>query len=258
MPSKNFSGWLIRFTCKRWTFHFLIAVIFLFLLPCRDAFGYRPFVSTDAAVAGHGEWEVELGILGFSHNEGIDEVTAPSVRLNYGILKNWELVGEFDVQIYKEGDERDLELKDPSMFFKGVLREGILQNRQGPSFAIELGVLLPSTVKGEGRTGLEGSGILSGEMAQVAYHLNLGVELDREQLDPSGIWGVILEYPFEGKLRLVGEINGVFKQNGLPDNSGLLGFIWETGRFDFDFGVRKGFSNAAADWELTTGMTFSF
>ena len=157
---KELFGMGMRSHVRGGYFAFFIAVIFLFLLPCRDAFGYRPFVSTDAAVAGQGELEVELGILGFSHNEGIDEVTVPSVRLNYGILKNLEVVGEFYVQIYKEGDERDMELKDPAMFFKGVLREGVLQNRQGPSFAIELGVLLPSTVKGEGRAGFEGAGIL--------------------------------------------------------------------------------------------------
>lgn len=241
---------------KSWKFYFFIATIFL--LPCSDAFGYRPFVSTDAAVAGQGEWEVELGVLGFSHDEGTHEITSPSLKLNYGLLTNLEVVGEFDVQIYRQGAERNLELKDPSIFFKGVLREGVLQNRPGPSFAIEAGVLLPSTVKGEGSAGLGGIGILSWEFARTAYHLNLGVELDREEGDANGIWGVIFEYPFAAKLRLVGEINGVFRQIGPPDSSGLLGLIWETGRFDLDFGIRKGFTKSAKDWELTTGMTFSF
>ncbi|MEE9160638.1 MAG: hypothetical protein V3V73_02510, partial [Gammaproteobacteria bacterium] len=68
----------------------------------------------------------------------------------------------------------------------------------------------------------------------------------------------ILEYPFDGKFRVVGEINGTFQRRGLPSNSGLIGFIWELGDFNLDFGVRRGFSSTASDWGLTTGITFSF
>ncbi|MGR3310753.1 MAG: hypothetical protein ACUZ77_08255 [Candidatus Brocadiales bacterium] len=222
------------------------------------AFAYRPFVSTDADVNVEKEWEIELGVFNVSHDEGKNEILVPSLRVNYGIFKNWEFVGEFDVQVHKEGSSQDGEIKDPALFLKGVLHEGILQGQQGASFAVELGVLLPSTIEGERDAGLEGIAILSGKISDLVYHLNLGVELDREDFAPNGIWGVILEYPFEGKLRAVGEVNGVVKRHGSPDNSGLIGFIWEMGIGDMDFGLRKGFSNAAPDWELTTGITFSF
>jgi hypothetical protein len=224
----------------------------------RYAFAYRPFVSTDAAVVEIRELEVELGLFTISQNEGRNEITVPSLVLNFGILKNWEIVGEFDVQVYKEGEDRNIELKDPALFLKGILREGILQDQEGPSFAIEFGVLLPSTVKGEKGFGLEGIGILWGKVCDFVYHLNLGAELDRESFDPNGIWGVILEYPFGGKFRPVGEVNGSFKRHENPEVSGLIGLIWETDGVDLDIGVRKGFSEAASDWELTTGVTFSF
>lgn len=224
----------------------------------RYAFAYRPFVSTDAAVAEIGELEIELGLFTISRDEGTNEITVPSLVLNYGILKNWEIVGEFDVQVYKEGEDRNTELKDPALFLKGVLHEGVLQDQKGPSFAVEFGVLLPSTVEGERNVGLEGIAILSGRVYDLLYHLNIGVEFDRESFDPNGIWGVILEYPFGSKFRPVGEVNGSFKHHENPEVSGLIGFIWETDRVDLDIGVRKGFSEAASDWELTTGVTFPF
>ena len=58
----------------------------------------------------------------------------------------------------------------------------------------------------------------------------------------------------------VGEINGETVKGERPDNSGLLGFIWEspsTGNA-FDGGIRWGISSVASDWELTLGWTFSF
>ncbi len=129
-----------------------------------NVYAYRPFVSTDAAVAEKGEVEIELGLFGISHDEGIDEITVPSLILNYGISKSWEVVGEFDVQVYKEGEERDRELKDPALFLKGVLQEGILQGKEGTSIAVEFGALLPSTVRGKRDAGIEGIGILSGKV----------------------------------------------------------------------------------------------
>ncbi len=229
-----------------------------FIPSVSNVYAYRPFVSTDAAVVEKGELEIELGLFNLSHNEGIDEIIVPSLIVNYGILKDWEVVGEFDVQVYKEAENRNRELKDPALFLKGVLQEGILQGKEGTSFAVEFGALLPSTVEGEKKTGLEGIGILSGKVSGLVYHFNFGGELDREDFGLNAIWGIILEYPLGSKFRVVGEINGTFQRRGLPSNSGLIGFIWELGDIDLDFGIRKVFSNAASDWALTTGITFSF
>ncbi|HLG30802.1 MAG TPA: hypothetical protein VI387_11375 [Candidatus Brocadiales bacterium] len=222
------------------------------------AFAYRPFISTDASVADKNVREIELGFLNISHDEGKNEITVPSFRFNYGIFKNWEFVSEFDAQVYKEGENRDGEIKDPAVFLKGVLSEGILQNQQGASFAVELGVLLPSTVKRESHVGAEGIVVFSSKISNLVYHLNLGGELDREDFAPNGIWGIILEYPFGGRFRPVVEVAGVVKSRGPSDNSGLVGFIWELKKVDLDFGVRKGFSSAAPDWELTMGIDFIF
>ena len=237
---------------------FLSFFIISFILGVSDAFAYRPFVSTDAAVADKNEWEIELGLFSMSHDKGENEIFIPSLRINYGISKNWEIVGEFDLQVYKEGEDRDRELTEPALFLKGVLREGLLQNKEGLSFVAELGVLLPSTVEGERKAGIEGIVVFSGKTSDLVYHLNLGVELDREEFAPHGIWGIILEYPFEGRFRLVAEVNGSFQRDGHPENSGLIGFIWESGGIDLDFGIKKGFSTEASDWAVTTGIAISF
>jgi hypothetical protein len=219
---------------------------------------YRPFIFTDAAVAAVKEWEIELGLLNMNRDHRRSEIFVPSLRINYGILKNWEIVGEFDLQVYKEGKDRNYEFAEPAIFLKGVLHEGVLQDQEGLSFVVELGVLLPSTIEGERKAGLEGIIVFSGKMSDLGYHINLGGELDREDFAPHGLWGIILEYPFEGRFRLVGEVNGSFQRHGPSENSGLIGLIWEIGGFDLDFGIRKGFSAASSDWALTTGISVSF
>ncbi len=236
---------------------FVLSVI-VFLGGVSNVYAYRPFVSTDAAVVEMGETELEIGLYNFTDDKGLDEITIPSLIYNYGLTDTWELVAEFDIQIYKEGDDDDNELKDPAVFLKNVFKEGILQNKDGASMAWEFGVLLPSTVNGEHTTGLEALGIYSGKLSDFVYHVNIGGELDRADFAFNSIWGAIVEYPFDSKFRVVGEINGTFQRHGLPSNSGLIGFIWELGDINLDAGVRRGFSSTASDWALTTGITFSF
>ena len=227
-------------------------------IPSRYVFAYRPFVSTDADVAEKGELEIEIGLFGISHNSGTDEMTVPAFIANYGIAGNWELVSEFDVQIYHEGEGRNFELKEPAQFLKGVVREGVLQDKKGPSIALEIGVLIPSTEKESRKTGIEGIGIFSSGISDLIYHINIGGELDRERFAFKGLWGVILEKPVTHRFRFVVEVLGVVQRYEKPDNSCLLGFIGELKDFECDFGIRKGLSEAASDMELTTGITISF
>ncbi|PYV82624.1 MAG: hypothetical protein DMG05_27775, partial [Acidobacteria bacterium] len=124
----------------------------------------------------------------------------------------------------------------------------------------EAGPLLPSTNREENRFGFEASGILSGKLDALTYHVNFGGGVDRAQTNPFIVWGVIAELPITSKLRLVGEINGESVRGNRPDNSALIGFIWEAPwpSVAIDAGIRRGISRAAADWAFTTGLTFSF
>ena len=107
----------------------LISILAVFIVGVSDVYAYRPFVSTDAAVVKKGETEIEIGLYNFTDDKGLDEITIPSIIYNYGLTDTWEFIAEFDIQIYKEGDDDDRELKAPAAFLKNVFKEGFLQGK---------------------------------------------------------------------------------------------------------------------------------
>ena len=230
-----------------------MALIGVLLVPA-SAWAYRPFVSTDAAVADPKEVEIELGYFNLERTHRANTISTPHVVLNYGVAKNLELVAEFNLVV-----SPDVEVTDPSVSLKGVLKEGVLQDKPGVSVAVEAGPLLPTTLPREHGVGFEAVGIVSGKLAPVTLHVNGGGGLDRGgQL--FGIWGVIGELPLHSKVRLVGEVNGETTQGERPNNSALLGVIWQptSKNLFLDAGVRRGVSDAAPDWQFTIGLTFGF
>ena len=225
----------------------------MLLIPA-SAWAYRPFVSTDAAVADPKEIEIELGYFNLERTGRQNSIATPSMVLNYGVAKNLELVGEFRLEVSPQ-----VEISDPGLSLKGVVKEGVLQDRLGLSIAVEAGLLLSSTLPREHGVGFEVTGIVSGRVAPVTVHVNAGGGRDRDG-HVFGIWGVIGELPLHSKLRLVGEVNGETTQGERPNNSALLGLIWQpTSKNVFlDAGVRHGISHAAPDWQFTIGLTFGF
>ena len=219
------------------------------------AMAYRPFVSTDAAVADPREVEIELGAVTVDRSGRENTFTAPSVVLNYGFLERFELVAEGRLQ---EGVTT--ELVEPALSVKGVLRAGVLQEKEGPSLAVEIGMLLPSTASGEHGAGFEATGILSGRLAPVTFHLNAGGGVDRSESRPFGTWGLIGEVPLTERLRLVSEVNGEAVQGERASNAVLAGLIWQptASNVFLDVAVRRGLTGAAPDWEVTAGVTFGF
>ena len=128
------------------------------------------------------------------------------------------------------------------------------------SFAIEAGLLLPSTLPHEHGVGVQAIGIVSGKLGPVTVHVNRGGGLNRDDRHAFAIWGVIGELPVHRKFRLVGEVNGESTQGQRPNNSALLGVMWHpTSKNVFlDAGLRRGISRAAPDWQFTIGLTFGF
>jgi hypothetical protein len=221
------------------------------------AWGYRPFISTDAAVVDPAEVELELGYFNLERADKENTFIVPHVVINYGLVKNWEIVGEFEIE---KPLDANAHLVDPGLFLKAVLKEGTLQGEDSVGFAVEAGPLLPSTVARERSFGFEGIGIFSGRLSSLTYHVNFGGGVDRAKADSFIIWGVIVELPLFSHLRLVGEVNGERVTGERADNSGLLGFIWQPPPSEvlIDVGIRKGISRQASDWQLTTGLTWSF
>jgi len=238
---------------RSWLFSIVLLPLFLPSI----VLGYRPFVSTDAAVADPKAIEMELGYFNLERARGNNTFIIPKLVVNYGLIHDVELVGEFGVE---EPTHGSVSLRDPALSLKAVLKEGVLQEKSGLSFAVEAGPLLPSTNKEENRFGFEAIGILSGKLSALTYHLNFGGGVDRANTNAFLVWGMIGELPIMSKLRLVGEINGESVRKNTPDNSALLGFIWEAPwhNVSIDAGVRRGISKAAADWTFTTGLTFGF
>jgi len=225
------------------------------LLMSMQAQAYRPFSSTDADVADAGELETEFGYFTVEHSAGEESFIIPQLIFNYGLTSTLEVIGELEVE---KPAGKTAEIVDAAVLLKGLLRQGVLQDQQGLSFAVEAGVLIPSA--GNEEFGVEGIGIVSGTLSRFTYHLNFGGGLDRADHREFAVWGAILEYPFRENLRLVGEVNGETVKGQSPENSALLGFIWESPSSgdSFDGGLRLGISSAAPDWELTLGWTFSF
>ena len=236
--------------------HGLFVFVCIVLL-VSSAWGYRPFVSTDAAVAERARMEIELGYFTLARTQGENTFLTPQIVVNYGFAQNLELVGEAGVE---KPPNAGPQLVDPALFLKAVVKEGLLQEKEGVSVAVELGPLLPSTRPEERRLGFEGIGIVSHRVSLFTFHLNAGGGVDREGTRPFAIWGLITELPVVPQLRLVGEVNGESVHGQAANNSALLGVLWQSPlpNVVFDVGIRRGFSHGAPDWLCTTGVTFSF
>lgn len=200
------------------------------------------------------EVEVELGYFNLARTSGTNTITTPGLVLNYGVVKNLELVGEFRLDV-----RPDVELTDPALSVKGVLKEGVLQDRPGLSVAVEASLLLPASLTGEHGVGFEAVGIASGKLAPITLHVNAGGGVDRAGR-LFGVWGVIGELPVHERVRLVSEVNGESTEGERPNNSALIGVIWQptSKNLFLDAGVRRGISAAAPDWQFTIGLTFGF
>ena len=144
----------------------------------------------------------------------------------------------------------ELDVIDPAISLKGVLKEGVLQEKDGFGLAVEASALLPSSEKGEGRFGFEGIAILSDKLGPFTFHLNGGLGIERSTGDLVGIWGVTGELPVAKGLRLVGEVNGEKPRREDQRDSALLGVIWQPWsdkNLWLDAGIRRGFTGATPD-----------
>ena len=147
---------------------------------CGDAQAYRPFDGTDAAVAGTGEMEIELGPVEYLR-EGADRtLLAPDVKINYGFAPGWEAALEGEVAHGLTAGIPGTSLVEGQALLKGVLREGSLQEKPGPSIATEFGILLPGINDQHGTGGVL-TGIVSQRWDWGAVHFNAQIALTREQ-----------------------------------------------------------------------------
>jgi hypothetical protein len=229
----------------------------LFACWCGAAQAYRPFDGTDAAVAEAGEMEIELGAVEYLREGSERALFSPDVRINYGFIAGWEAVLEGILAHGLTADIPATSLVENGAFLKGVLREGVLQEKPGPSIASEFGVLLPG-VNAEHGTGASLAGIVSQRWDWGTVHLNAAAALTREQHADYFV-GVILEGPHDWAVRPVAEIFYDRDVGEFKTRSALIGAIWQVqDNIAVDFGLRGARVNEHAAGEIRAGVTFAF
>src|SRR5215469_15549831 len=119
---------------------------------CGKAEAYRPFDGTDAAVVETGEMEIELGPVEYLRAGAERTLLAPDLRINYGFISGWEAALEGKLTHGLTSGVPGTSLVESQALLKGVLREGSLQEKPGPSIATEFGVLLPGPRSTWGRS----------------------------------------------------------------------------------------------------------
>ena len=239
---------------RGWKTRFLLALVSAGW--CSIAFGYRPFEGTDAAVAEAGELELELGPLQ-SLREGSERtLIAPQAVINYGLAKNWEAVWESEIA-HDRSESRRTRLIGNGAFLKGVLRDGGLQDRPGPSVATEFGLLLPGVNDDHG-TGASVAGIVSYRWPLATVHLNAVGSVTREHNRDVFI-GTIVEGPQEWRVRPVAEVFHEYETDTAHTTSVLVGAIWRArDRLAVDFGLREANTTDHRVRELRAGLTYSW
>jgi hypothetical protein len=229
--------------------------LWLLIAPA-PASAYRPFDGTDAAVADKDKMEIELQPAGIIKDASGKTLIAPAARFNYGYTENWEAVleGQFETPLSPSGPAS---LRAAGAFLKGVLREGSLQDKTGPSVATEFGVLLPDS-QGPSGFGASLTGIVSQRWDWGAIHLNGVAEVTREHRADL-FTSVIIEGPSKWTVRPVAEVL-YEKEFGKSDTvSGLAGLIWKVSEdLSFDAGVRHAWVNGRPLNEVRAGMTLGF
>jgi hypothetical protein len=220
------------------------------------ALAYRPFDGTDAAVADVGEIEIEMQPAGARRDNGQTTLVAPATVFNYGFKENWELVleGQLETPVAPSGPSV---LTASGAFLKHILREGVLQDKSGPSIATEFGLLLPDS-DGSNGVGASLAGIVSQRFDWGTVHLNGEVALTREQ-NPDVFLGAIIEGPIKWKVRPVAEFFYEDEVNAARTISGLLGAIWQVNdKLSFDVGFREALTGGHPVSEIRAGFTIGF
>jgi len=222
-----------------------------FLWPC-SALAYRPFDSTDPAVADLGDFEIELSPLSYRHEKAGDSWIASAARLNYGFAPDWEIVLEGQAEHPSSG--RSV-LVDNELSLKTVLREGSLQDKSGSSLASEVSLLLPGINQDPG-AGVTLTGIAGQRWDWGAVHFNVAGSLTRDQHGEVFL-GTIVEGPDDWKVRPVAEL--IYDRARREEKALLAGMIWQADeKLAFDLGVRRAWIDAKAETEIRAGVTIAF
>jgi hypothetical protein len=224
-----------------------------------DALAYRPFDGTDAAIAEPGLFEIELGPARYQQIGPDGALFAPDVVFNYGLAERWELVLQGSLTRSLQAEASGVALTGNGLFLKGMLREGSLQEKPGPSIATEFGFLLPDvSATDPSGTGGTAAIIVSQRWPALTVHFNAAAAVTRRQ-NADVAFSVIVEGPNDWTLRPVAEVLYERDFAGIETGSALIGAIWRIREnISVDVGLRGGRVNDQPLREVRAGMTFAF
>jgi hypothetical protein len=224
---------------------------------CGAAQAFRPFDGTDAAVTETEEIEIELGPAEYLR-EGAERVLfAPELRVNYGFMPDWEMTIEGEVAHALAPGISGTSLVGNTASLKGVLREGSLQQKPGPSIATEFAVLLPG-IRDEHGAGVSLTGIVSRQWGWATVHFNAAAALTREQHGDLFL-DAIIEGPHDWAVRPVCEFFYQRDFGQFQTRSGLIGAIWQVkDNLAVDFAVRGARIDNHSAGAIRAGVTFAF
>lgn len=242
-------------TLLRWSTAATLAGALVLVAPS-TAHAYRPFDGTDAEVADVGEFEAEVGAAYTARRGDFAQLAAPALVLNLGIWRRLELVLETNNVIFQRptGGATD-QLAETHLFLKAILRPGFLQEKTGPSIAVEAGPWLPNP---NGDVGVGGSAdfIFSMQLQRMIVHVNLQGAYDlahHVQL----LGTVIGEGPKSLVVRPVTELAAQHAFGGATSYSALFGGIWRAHKsLDVDLGLRAVTADRVLMGQVRLGFTW--
>jgi len=206
-----------------------LVVCALACLAARPASAFRPFDGTDAHVAEPHLFELEMSPVSYARMGSVRSLIAPQVTLNYGTGSGFEFVLESAsvMRMYDDPQGIPPQLQDAGFSMKKVLRQGVLQEKAGPSIATEAAVAFPS--QGQTHAGYGASLIVSQPLSSMRTMLHLNAELAQTQeLQTEGFLSMILEGPEAWPVRPVGELSWDRVGDETAEKSLLAGLIWQT------------------------------
>jgi len=224
---------------------------------CGEVRAYRPFDGTDAAVAETGEIEIELGPVEYLRAGAERALLAPDLRINYGFILGWEAALEGKLTHGLSAGVPGTSLVESQALLKGLLHEGSLQEKPGPSVATEFGILLPG-INDQHGTGAVLNAIVSQRWDWGTVHLNAQIELTRQQ-HADYFLDSIIEGPHDWPVRPVAEIFYESDVSLFRTGSALVGAIWQVhDNIAVDFALRGARVNGQTAGEIRAGVTFAF
>ena len=204
-----------------------------------------------------GKIEIELGPVQYLRQGPERTLIAPAVRFNYGFAPDWEAVLEGQAEYGLSAGSKATSVVGNSASLKGLLREGSLQDKPGPSVATEISVLLPG-INGEPGVGGSVAGIVSQQWPWMTLHLNAVVAITRQQQGELFL-STMIEGPHDWTVRPVAEVFYEREFGQGQTTSALIGAIWQVREnFAIDFALRVARVNDQTANEARAGLTFSF